>query len=320
MVEIVRAGFTLALALPLLLASLDGCQAEPILPPAEPSATQSPSSVEAPPSELEQAAPALKREDWVGVVVAARAVEVEPAFVTEIEQVFVEPGEQVVTGQPLALLDGERLRESLAIASAELRSQRAALSSARIDEEQGRDELARLEGLAADGHVSREVLSGAEFDARRAEASVRRAEGALAEARARVDGLEARLADLSITAPFAGVVAERYLDAGAVTGPGDPIVRLIAGDAAWVRFAIPAERGLGLGELLEIEVAGERYRGWVRQVAPQLDPAAGLRFIDAQTELGFEGLAVGSAVLVRPADEQSAISLELAKTAANGGA
>src|SRR5690606_38362453 len=94
---------------------------------------------------------------------------------------------------------------------------------------------------AMSDQVASEELDGARFAAERARAAVSEASAAVAEHRSRVQQLERALEETVITAPFAGTVSIRYADPGALVTRGAPVVRLIASDELWVRFAVPAE-------------------------------------------------------------------------------
>ena len=76
-----------------------------------------------------------------------------------------------------------------------------------------------------------------------------------AEQAARVRQLETSLSRNEIRAPFDGRVAERFADAGAVVGPGTPVVRLISAGDLLVRAAVPPEeaRRLKAGDPVTVD-------------------------------------------------------------------
>lgn len=102
--------------------------------------------------------------------------------------------------------------------SAQLAEARAALADAQKQYE-------RILPLVESGSLSRARLD--------AQTAIR--DGA----RARVEALQARLADLLIRAPFSGVVGLRRISPGTLVQPGDPIVTLDAVDTIKLDFTVP---------------------------------------------------------------------------------
>ncbi|WP_181197378.1 efflux RND transporter periplasmic adaptor subunit [Enhygromyxa salina] len=251
--------------------------------------------------------PAPLAAGHVAVVVPARAVDVAPTVTGELVSLRVWPGDSCRAGEPLAQLDDSAARNEIAVVEAELRQQRAALRHARVDAQQSQAQAGELDELAAAGHTSTRERDDARFEARRREADLDAAVAAVAESRAQLDRLHRELQDSTIVAPFDGVVARRYLDEGAVTGPGSPVLRLIAGSTPWVRFAVePSElEALALGTELRVRLEhGVELPARVEHVAPEVDPASEMVFVDAalvlagpDDELGFE-LAIGTPALV----------------------
>lgn len=232
----------------------------------------------------------------VGVVTAARAVEIAPAVLGKLVVVAAWPGDTVEAGEPLAILDDRPLRAELAIVEAELRSQQARLRGSRVDVEESQATARQLVELAEDGHVAGIERERADFAAQRSRAEVEQVRAAVAQSRARVEQLRREIDECTILAPFTGIVAKRYLDEGAVAGPGTPIVELIAGTTPWVHFAVePSE----LGELAVGEVVGVRFedgreaQATVRHIHPEIDPASEMVFVEAIFKPEISTIAIG---------------------------
>jgi RND family efflux transporter MFP subunit len=197
---------------------------------------------------------------FVGVVVAGEWVEVEAKVEGRVQELLVKPGDRVARGAPLARLDVATTLHELAIA-------RAALVEAQR-------RFARRRKLARSG-----VISAEEIDTARRE---------LLQERARVRKLEAARTEASVTAPVAGTVVERHLAAGALAGPGRPILRLLGEGAPQVRFAIPEEQAAAItaGSLVNVRVGPQRLpvRGRVVGVAPEVDTSSRMVFASAALE------------------------------------
>ena len=139
-----------------------------------------------------------------------------------VTAVLMREGERVQRGQILARLDAsdieaKRARAGAGIAEAEAMRQDA-LTQAR-----------RFRALYADSAATRSQLEAAETALARAEAGARTAQAAARE-------IEALGAYGQVRAPFAGVVTQRFVDAGAFVAPGAPVAAVQ--DASRLRIAV----------------------------------------------------------------------------------
>jgi multidrug resistance efflux pump len=105
-----------------------------------------------------------------------------------------------------------------------------------------------------------------------------------------------------VTAPFEGIIAERYLSPGALAGPGRPVARLVGHDEPRVRFAIPEDRAgaVAVGATVEVKIApaGLLARGRVTGVSPDVDASSRMVFAAASLE-PHPGPALGTGLLAR---------------------
>jgi membrane fusion protein (multidrug efflux system)/multidrug efflux system membrane fusion protein len=209
------------------------------------------------------------RPGYIGVVIAGESAEIEPRAEGRIEAVFVAAGDRVARGTPLARLDGKRLRSELSAAS-------AALAEASRRHERRR-RLARSNAAA----VTTEELDAAQRE--------------VVQERARVAQLKDAVAEAVVTAPFEGTVAERYLTAGAMAGPGKAIVRLVGSGEPRVRFALPEDRAseVAPGRLIDVAIAqlGQSVRGKVTGVSPEVDASSRMVYATATLEPRAPGAA-----------------------------
>ncbi len=250
---------------------------------------------------------AAEQPAFVGVIVPAQAVVVAPEVAGELRAVHVRPGDRVEVGDLIATLDDRAAREQLVMARAELRSAQAAYSQADVGVAQAKRHLRTERSLAAEGLRPRNAVGDARFAVRSAEAARRRAGAEAAERRAQVKRLTRELGDTELRASFAAVVAARYRDPGALAGPNAPVVRLISGDATCVRFAVPPEQAqlIAVGDRVSVTVEPHRERvdAKITQIAPQLDAAADMIFVEAELEAGAGAgatIQAGFAAQVRP--------------------
>ncbi len=121
--------------------------------------------------------------------------------------------------------DGERVSQGDVLVALTNREQLAELSAAEADLEEARQQYQRVQDLAERGQESRSVL-----DQRRRE---------LDTARARLAGVEARLSDRLVTAPFDGVLGLRRVSVGSLLTPGDLITSIQDDSVMHLDFTIP---------------------------------------------------------------------------------
>lgn len=169
-----------------------------------------------------------------------------------VKSVLVEEGAQVKAGQPLALLDDTLLR--------------ARVAQARATYEQERSQAARVAGLEGSG-----VLSDEEIALRHSQAAV---------AKAQLDDLNAQAARMTVRAPVSGLVIERNVRPGAVSGGGDPMFRIARDGLIELDAEVPEDALATIEEGTPAQVTlpgGETFAGEVRLISPRIDP---------QTKLG----------------------------------
>jgi len=109
------------------------------------------------------------------------------------------------------------------------------------------------------------------------------ARAALQQARAQVALLKQQLADTVIRAPFEGVVADRFAEAGAMAGAGTPVVRIVTVDRLFFEATLPELllRDVKVGMPVEVRVdafPNRVFEGRVEAIYPAVaDQARNLR-------------------------------------------
>ena len=98
----------------------------------------------------------------------------------------------------------------------------------------------------------------------------------LSELQAAENELRVQLSESTIIAPFAGVVSDRFLEKGAISSPGVPILRLVESNLpeAWVGVSPEYVEQLSDMATPELVVQGERYKGRIKTILPELDKAS----------------------------------------------
>jgi membrane fusion protein (multidrug efflux system) len=152
----------------------------------------------------------------------------------------------------------------------EAQSARALVVQAEAQAAEAERELARMEKLHAEG-----VAADAKLDQVRT--ALRTARSSRDAAQAQLGMAERSLADSNVRAPFAGLVARRYVSEGEYVQPGQKLFDLVALDPIEVEFHLP-ERDSGeaaLGAPVAVRVAPfpeEVFTAHVTLVSPTIDP------------------------------------------------
>lgn len=270
------------LTLTLLAGTVCACPGQaPSGPPPEPQASSVP-SMDAPPP---RPAPAA-RKGWVGVIISRESVDVTAESPGRLAAVYVEIGDTVRPGDRIALLDTRLAQQDLEMARSSLRAAEADAERAEAELKEARARHERRQ--ANPDFFSKEDLAEVELRARTAASAQEVAQARVSEQRARVRQLQTTLGQSEIRAPFAGRVAERFIDAGALVGPGTPIARLISGGDLMVRAAVPPEeaRRLSPGSRITARVRDLSITvpGRIERIAPEVDTASQMVFVEARLE------------------------------------
>jgi RND family efflux transporter MFP subunit len=191
-----------------------------------------------------------------------------------VRTVYVDVGRRVGAGQVLALL--EDTRAALAVEAAR----------ARADE-------ARAQAERAQQLLEQELVPRAEYESlanlqRVAEAELKQAQHELARTR--------------IRAPFAGVVARRYVRVGQRVEPGTPLFRITALAPLRARLLVPEREAIAFRPGAPARVTGvDSVSGEARIVllSPTVDPASGTREVVVEL-IATSGFLPGAEVIVEP--------------------
>jgi RND family efflux transporter MFP subunit len=157
--------------------------------------------------------------DASGYVVARRQATVSSKVTGKVLDVFVEEGMRVDEGQVVANLDDATQQAQLAVAQAQAQSARAVLAEIEARLRNARKERDRLRDLAARNLTSQSMLDNAEasFDELAARLETGRENVRVAESNVRL--AEDALANMTIRAPFAGMVVSKNAQPGEMISP-----------------------------------------------------------------------------------------------------
>jgi RND family efflux transporter MFP subunit len=245
-------------------------------------------------------ATAARDEGFLGVVLPRQSVDVAPEISGRIEQVLVREGDRVRRGQTVAVLGLAEIQQEVTMTEANLRAIEAEVSRSRLELSDAENRLSRRQSFPE--AFPEEEMRQAEIQKEMAQASLEAAQARVSEQRARVAQARGKLARAEIRAPADGTVARRYLEPGALAGPGQPVVRLISGGSLIVRFAAPPEqaRSLSAADPVRVEAGGASLPAVIEQVSPEVDPPSGMVILVAVLDPVAGRVKPGSVVRVHP--------------------
>ena len=183
------------------------------------------------------AASLARQEIWdqtlsaVGTIQAVRGVELTSEASGEITQILFDSGDAVAAGQRLVVLNDEVEQASRANQMANV-------------------ELASLLFDRDSALIQQKSIPQSQYDRSRAD---------LQRARAQLLETEARLANKTITAPFAGTMGIRRVDVGDYLSPGTVIATLQDRSELEIDFTVPARFSPKLQPGLSVKVSVDAY-------------------------------------------------------------
>jgi HlyD family secretion protein len=243
-----------------------------------------------------------------GTVQPAVQVDLGAREAGTLASVAVDIGAHVVAGQTLASFDTSQLAPAVAAAQAQLLvAQATGTATAQAYD--------RVAGLGGTGAIAPEQV-----DQRGADAAAQRAQ--IQVARANLAAAQAQLANATVTAPMAGVIALRNAEPGQLAAPGGPpLFRLIGDQGLIFRATIPQDQValIAPGMTVDLALPSGTAHGHVIGADPEIDPLTHLgslraalepnpgllpgAFIEAAIRLGSQmQLAVPQTALVADAD------------------
>lgn len=154
-----------------------------------------------------------------GYVVARRAATASSKVTGKVVEVLIEEGMKVKEGQVLARLDDTNVKAGLAVAQAQLESAKAALEETRAQLKQADLDFQRTAELARQNIASQSDLDGAEANAKTFRARLTRQERDVVVAERQVALAQQQMDDLTIRAPFAGIVTTKDAQPGEMISP-----------------------------------------------------------------------------------------------------
>jgi len=166
--------------------------------------------------------------EYVGRIRAASYVEVHARVEGYLEKMLFEEGKRVKQNDPLFIINAAPYRARVEKAKAQLKKDQAQAAKAKRDVE-------RLTPLY-------EQHAASQLDLDNAIAAQENAEANIAISKADLDQNELELSYTVVTSPLSGYISERFVDVGALVGPGvnSKLAAVLKSDTVFVDFKMTA--------------------------------------------------------------------------------
>lgn len=202
----------------------------------------------------------------------------------------VDEGDRVARGQVLVVQD--TTKAALAVEQAE-----ALLAQARANYARAKADLDRKRQLFEERTIPQNQFDSFKAQHDAAAAAVGAAQSALALARR-------QLQELTVVAPYAGVIKERKVAIGTYARPGDALVVLMRVDPLKLQFELPEKYAARIRSGLDVQAAvaalpGRVFTGTVRTVSPALAVQSRAVKVEATVPNGRYDLKPGFFAAVR---------------------
>lgn len=197
---------------------------------------------------------------YLGLVTAGRKADLAFEVPGRVASLPLRQGTPVRAGDVLAQLDDASLKARRAATRASLKRARSELELARI-------KARRQQELRDSGAVSREAVDETRL---RATALAAQVEAVAAQ----LEAIDIDLRKTRLLAPYDGVVADRYIDEGAVISGGAPIIKLVENGGREAHIGVAASRAgeLQPGAAYRVRLRGQTVAATLLSVRPDVDP------------------------------------------------
>jgi membrane fusion protein (multidrug efflux system) len=181
-----------------------------------------------------------------------------------VVETLIDQGQRVNAGQLLIRLDDAAIRDMVL-------SARSAVTTAQANLIVAQHEQDRNDALLKAGAIAERMVE-------QSRAQVTAARAQLAMAQAQLASAEKQSSNTRITAPFAGIVSSRAVNAGDVVSPGTALVTVVDPSTMRLEASVPAEAlgAVRLGAPVDFSVTGypnRHFTGHVTRINPIADPA-----------------------------------------------
>jgi RND family efflux transporter MFP subunit len=241
-----------------------------------------------------------------GVLVVENQVDVQAQRDGVLSEIMVDTGSRVQKGQILARIDDRQLQADREAADAKIRSIEADLQTWEADAKVLQSDYERDQEMFKAQLITEKQLEHSHYKMIGSGFQLEREKQNVRNAKATLQSLDLEIEKTRIAAPFAGVVARRYVRSGQKVAPNDRLFWVTATSPVNVQFTLPESFRGKITTAQEITVLSplspkETHLAKVRTVSPVVDPASGPIEVLAELADNSDQMMPGTSAVVRVA-------------------
>ncbi|HUQ50214.1 MAG TPA: efflux RND transporter periplasmic adaptor subunit [Terriglobales bacterium] len=241
-----------------------------------------------------------------GLIVVENQVDVLSQRDGIVAQILLDTGDRVKKGQLLAQIDNRQLQADRDAAEARWRSIQAELLTQEAAAKVLENDYDRDQEMFKAQLITAKQLEHSRYKMIGSGHLVERERQNLKNAQSILRSLDLELEKTSITAPFGGVVARRYVREGQKVAPNDRLFWITAVTPVNVQFTLPQSflGKIARGDKLTVispEFPDKQHIATVRLISPVADPSSGTIEVQAELAAVSSSLLPGTNALVRVA-------------------
>ncbi len=212
----------------------------------------------------------------IGTVEARYTYKIGPIFAGRVKHLDVQVGEDVSAGQVLGQMDPVDLDERIRAQEAVLKRTKVQLDEAKARHVFAQTQARRYENLLAVHSTSEEITVTKKHEMRIAEAGLNAAREESVRASADLEVLITQHKNLSLVAPFDGLVVARNAERGTTLVAGQAVVEVIDPKSLWINVRFDQIHARGLAANLPAQIVlrsqqGKPGAGYVLRSEPLAD-------------------------------------------------
>ncbi len=217
------------------------------------------------------------KRDYGGEFVSDAMADLSAEVSGVVREVNVRLGDPVAKDQVLAVVDPVVFQQRVKELQASVNLAEAGVEEARAQLQNLQADLNRKKPLLARNLVTAREIEDLESQVAVGSQRISVAQATVDQNRARLATGRDNLQDTKVRAPFAGVVAERYVDMGNHVSAGQPLFRVVDDTEKYLQLRV-AEHDSGMIEqgmkvTLRVDaLGGDLVEGVVARIAPAVDP------------------------------------------------
>jgi RND family efflux transporter MFP subunit len=235
--------------------------------------------------------------EWPGTIRSRAVAQVAARFLARVLEVKAEVGTAVRAGEALAVLDDRDVRARADQAKAALEGAKAQAVLAQADYD-------RMKGLFEKEAATRRDFEAAEARAKSAQAQVNGAEDGAREA-------EVMLTETAVRAPFDGVVAEKFIQAGDTAVPGKTLFVLHDPSRLRLEVQVPescaSKASIGMEVRTRFDSMDREVLARIEEISPVADPQSRTFLLKASLPIEKELRSGAFGRLLQPCGKKVAL-------------